>query len=264
MLRHLDPRSLPLLSPIPLLFLAAAGTANGRFLTAAVGFYCCRASIGLLCHIYIPLTASAPASCHTVCFHQSPGTIREDSTFSRNGRCLLFDKVNLSLAWQTYWEENNPCHDYASSMKWRYFHLVVSIYSGQFCALMPSDKGRYNIKGKLCREPSPASQTLLLCPLLWQASFPMAAESCRRPLRLQLFFCCCCYLAEALHLASCCLAYIRKILLLNRPQLMAGWRSRSRDLLAGGTPQVPNETWESAARGKRAEEPVLLAFLVRS
>lgn len=79
----------------------------------------------LLC--FIPLTASAPASCCAVCLCWSPGTMVGDCVyFSRNGRCLLFDKVNLSLGWQTYWEGNNPRLDCASGMKGRHFSLSSS------------------------------------------------------------------------------------------------------------------------------------------
>lgn len=96
---------------------------------------------------FIPVTAGAPASCCAVCLRQSLGTMAETAVCffsSRNGRCLLFDKVNLSLARQTYWEENNPRLGCASGMKGRRFHLVVPVCSGQFGALMLGGKGRYN------------------------------------------------------------------------------------------------------------------------
>lgn len=94
---------------------------------------------------FIPITASAPASCHAVCLCQSLGTMAETVFFfSRIGRCLLFDKVNLSLGQQMFWKENNPHPHCASSMKGRHFHLVVPIYSGQFGVLMLGGKGKYN------------------------------------------------------------------------------------------------------------------------
>lgn len=100
---------------------------------------------------FIPVTARAPASCCAVCLCQSPGTTVETAFFfSRNGRCLLFDKVNLSLARQTYREENNPRLGCASGVKEGSFHSVVPVCSGQFSVHTSGGKGRYH-RGKQCR-----------------------------------------------------------------------------------------------------------------